>query len=70
MFLFLEYGGVILMDKVVALIREDGRTKVLLTDNSAAESGFTPLVLWGRSHGFAGGQNVKKSLDGVRKGKH
>jgi hypothetical protein len=70
LFLFLEYGGVILMDKVVALVREDGRTKILLRDNSAAESGFTPQVLEERGRGFLGGQNVKKSLEGGWKGKH
>ena len=59
MFLFLEYGSVILMDKVVALVREDGRTKILLADNSAAESGFTPQALCGRGREFPGGQNVK-----------
>jgi hypothetical protein len=68
--MFLEYGGVILMDRVVALVREGGRTKILLSDNSAAESGFTPRALRARNSGFSGGQDVKKSLEGGWKEKH
>lgn len=70
MFLFLEYGGVILMDRVVALVRENGRTKILLSDNSALESGFTPQVICGRDCGVSGRTERKKSLKGAWKGKH
>jgi hypothetical protein len=70
LFLFLEYGDVILMDRIVSLVREDGRTKILLDDNSAAESGFTPQALEGRNGRLFGGQNAKKSLEGGWKGKH
>jgi hypothetical protein len=65
----LEYGGVILMERVVALVRENGRTKILTADNSAGESVFTPQALDARGKRFLGGQNVKESPEGERKGK-
>jgi hypothetical protein len=60
--MFLEYGGVILLDNVVALVRENGRTKILLSDNSVTESCFTPQVLDWRACKFSGGKSAEKSL--------
>jgi hypothetical protein len=45
LFLLLEDGGVILMEKIVALVRHDGKTTITLRDNSARESAFTPMTL-------------------------
>jgi hypothetical protein len=51
-FLAIEDDGVILMDRVVSLVREDGKTKILMADNSALFSGFTPATLARRTAKF------------------
>jgi hypothetical protein len=49
LFLLLEGSDIILTENIVALVRQEGRTKITLRDNSVRESSFTPLTLKKRS---------------------
>jgi hypothetical protein len=52
LFLLLEEDGVVLAKNIVALIRHNGRTRIVMRDNSARESRFTPATLDKRSQRF------------------
>ncbi|MDR2780318.1 MAG: hypothetical protein LBB28_04255 [Synergistaceae bacterium] len=52
LFLFLEDDNIIILENVVALVRRDGGTRVLLRCGNERESGFTPLVIDRRSRNF------------------
>ena len=71
MFLTIEDDGVILMDRVVSLVRDGGRTKILTADNGELSSGFTPATLARRAAKFrgAGAGSGKKRAHPARKGK-
>jgi hypothetical protein len=51
-FLLLEEGDVVLMDKVVALVRGDGETAILMRDDTVKATCFTPTTLNRRSEKF------------------
>jgi hypothetical protein len=44
-FLQLEGNDVILIDKIVALVRRDGKTAIILRDNTVRGVCFTPMTL-------------------------
>ena len=60
MFLFLEDGNIVFLENVVALVRRDGGTRILLRDGEERESGFTPLTIDRRSGNFGNGRGIKR----------
>jgi hypothetical protein len=48
----LEDDDVALMENVVALVRGDGETAILMADNKVKATGFTPRTLARRSSRF------------------
>ena len=52
MFLLLEEENTVLTDNIVALIRGDGETAILMRDNTVRVTGFTPQTLERRSRKF------------------
>jgi hypothetical protein len=55
LFLFLEDGNVVILENVVALVRQEGGTRIVLSGGEERESGFTPLVIDRRSRNLNGG---------------
>jgi hypothetical protein len=51
-FLLLEGDDIVLMDKVVALVRADGETAILMRDGAVKPAGFTPITISKRSDKF------------------
>ena len=63
MFLFLEDGNTVILENVVALVRQDGGTRIVLRNGHERESGFTPLVIDRRSRNFGNrgdGRGIKR----------
>jgi hypothetical protein len=60
LFLFLEDGNIVISENVVALVRQDGVTRVVFSDGHERESGFTPLVIDRRSANFMDGGKLRK----------
>lgn len=52
MFLLLEEGDVVCLERVVALVREQNETAVLMRDDTVRATGFTPITLRKRSEKF------------------
>ncbi|MDR1132899.1 MAG: hypothetical protein LBL05_01980 [Synergistaceae bacterium] len=57
MFLVLEDGNVVILEQVVALVRRDGGTRIVLRYGDERESGFTPLTIDRRSGNFGNRRN-------------
>jgi hypothetical protein len=55
LFLFLEDDDAVLMENVVALVRGEGETAILMTDDTVRATGFTPRALARRSERFRSG---------------
>jgi hypothetical protein len=63
LFLLFEDGNVALLENVVALVRQSGGTRVILSGECERKSGFTPLAIDRRSKNFGGrtgGMKIKK----------
>jgi hypothetical protein len=56
----LEDEDAVLMEKVVALVRGDGETAILMADNTVRVTGFTPQTLARRSERFRVGAARRK----------
>lgn len=52
MFLLLEENMLVHMERVLALVRFEGETAVLMRDGSVMATGFTPLTISKRSKRF------------------
>ena len=63
MFLLLEENMMVHMDRVLALVRFEGETAVLLKDGSVMATGFTPLTSSRRSERFMReGEEMARSM--------
>ncbi|MBN1332301.1 MAG: hypothetical protein JW971_00935 [Synergistales bacterium] len=54
MFIPLEGQGIVSLDRVVALVREDNETAIYLKDGSVMATGFKPETLAKRYRNFMG----------------
>ena len=62
-FLLLEENMMVHMDRVLALVRFEGETAVLLKDGSVMATGFTPLTISRRSKRFMReGEEMARSM--------
>lgn len=52
MYLLLEDNDVVFIERVVALVRTDGETKIVMRDGALGTSCFTPLTLDRRSEKY------------------
>ncbi len=66
MFLLLEGNGAIHIDRVLALVREENETAVILRDGSVMATGFTPLTIDRRSRRFL--EKGKAEAERIRRG--
>lgn len=60
MFLLLEDDNIVILENVVALVRMDGGTHIVLRGGHERESGFTPLVIDRRSRNFGNRGKIEK----------
>jgi ABC-type phosphonate transport system ATPase subunit len=60
MFLFLEDGGVVLTEHVVALVRLEGETAITMRDGTVRVTGLTPRTLSRRGARFRNGAARRK----------
>jgi hypothetical protein len=59
-FLLLENDEVFFMDRVVALVRADGRTEIVMKDGAVRATAFTPATLARRCDKFLEGGGVER----------
>lgn len=52
MYLMLEKNGAVLAERVVALVRGDGETGMIMRDGAVEKSCFTPFTICRRSEKF------------------
>jgi hypothetical protein len=65
-FLLLEGNDAIHIDRVLALVREEKETAVILRDGSVMATGFTPLTIARRSRRFL--EKGKAEAERIRRG--
>lgn len=66
MFLLLEESMTVHMGRVIALVRFEGETAVLLRDGSVMATGFTPATIARRSERFM--EKGKERVRSMRQG--
>jgi len=69
LFLLLESGMAVHMDRVLALVRDEGETAVYLRDGSVMATGFTPATIDRRSRRLfdEGKERARKLRQGGKK---